>query len=216
MISYLLPTHDRPKVLCRTLAALGALDADAHDAFGGAEVIVIDNASSPPVQIGATNRLANGLPLRLIRSELNAGAAVRNVGAQAAQGEWIIMLDDDSYPLDAGHLDAFADADADVAAIGAEIRLPSGSREAGGLPEVIVGCGAAIRRNAFLAVGGYDPAFDYYAEEYDLCAKFIIEGWRIVHDQRFKVQHDKTEAGRDMNRILYRLVRNNCSAELPR
>jgi hypothetical protein len=75
---------------------------------------------------------------------------------------------------------------------------------------VFVGCGAAVRRCAFIEAGGFDRSFEYYAEEYDLCAKLLLNGWRIVHDQRFRVRHEKVAAGRDMSRILRFLVRNNC------
>jgi hypothetical protein len=87
--------------------------------------------------------------------------------------------------------------------------LPTGKREAGGLPEVFTGCGVAIRRAVFNDLGGYDPSFHYYAEEYDLSARIIVAGFRIVHDRRFRVLHHKDVAGRDMNTILARLVRNN-------
>ncbi len=204
MISYLLPTHNRPRALWQTLAALGTLPCDAHD---GAEVIVIDNASRPAVTLPP--QLDNGMPLRCVRLDANHGAAARNHGAAAAHGAWLVMLDDDSYPLDTGHVQVLAEAPADVAAIGAEIILPDGTREAGGLPEVIVGCGAAIRRDAFLAAGGYDPSFHYYAEEYDLCAKLLLAGLRVRHDLRFRVRHGKVPDRRDMNVIMRNLVRNN-------
>jgi hypothetical protein len=61
----------------------------------------------------------------------------------------------------------------------------------------------------FLEVGGYDGAFDYYAEEYDLCAKLILRGHQVAHDGRFRVVHEKVRGGRDMGLILGRLVRNN-------
>lgn len=207
MISYLLPTHNRPERLCATLNALGQLSAAKHEAIEGAEVIVVDNASSPPIHL--PDRLENGFAVRVIKLSRNHGAAARNVGVHEARGEWIVMLDDDSYPLNDQHIDVVLHADADVAAIGAEIMLPDGLREAGGLPEVIIGCGTVLRRKAFLSVGGYDPAFDYYVEEYDLCARLLRSGWRIVHDCRFQVHHAKSAAGRDMNRIVHRLVRNN-------
>jgi hypothetical protein len=57
-------------------------------------------------------------------------------------------------------------------------------------------------------VGGYDPGFVYYAEEYDLCAKLIAAGGRVVHDPRFRVLHRKTARGRDVGAIVRRLVRN--------
>lgn len=212
MLSYILPTRNRHDRLRRTLAALGALDATAHEAIGGGEVIVIDNASTPPIQaLDLPTSLPNGLPLRILTLDENKGAAARNDGAHLAKGAggWLLMLDDDSHPLDANHIEMLLEAPHDVAAIGAEVFLPDGSRERGGLPEVIVGCGAAIRRDAFMQVGGYDPAFEYYAEEYDLCAKLLLAGWRITHDRRFQVLHKKTSAGRDFGAIVHRLTRNN-------
>ncbi|TVQ31581.1 MAG: glycosyltransferase [Phycisphaeraceae bacterium] len=207
MISYILPTRNRPECLEATLRGLGALDPGAHDAVGGAEVIVVDNASTAPPRCPSS--LDNGIEMRIIRRSRNEGAAARNVGAEAARGEWIVMLDDDSHPLDAGHVRAIVEAPEDVAAIGAEITLADGRREAGGLPEVFIGCGVAIRREAYLACAGYDPGFHFYVEEYDLAAKLILRGWRIAHDRRFRVIHEKTASGRDMNMILRRLVRNN-------
>lgn len=92
----------------------------------------------------------------------------------------------------------------------ADIHLSaSRGREHGGLPEVFIGCGVAIRREAFMAVGGYDPAFGYYAEEYDLSAKLIKASHQIVFDPRFRVEHRKTMSGRCMETIIGRLVRNN-------
>jgi GT2 family glycosyltransferase len=207
VISYILPTHDRPDRLAKSLTHIGRLCADNHAKLGGAEVVIVDNASyAPPTLPG---RLANGLPVRSFRMASNQGAAARNFAAEQAQGNWLIMLDDDSYPLDTDFISVLDEASPDVAAIGADIRLPDQHREAGGLPEVFVGCGAAIRRRAFLDAGGYDPSFHYYAEEYDLCAKLLLAGHRIVHDNRFRVQHEKVSAGRDMNVILKYLVRNN-------
>ena len=188
-ISYILPTRNRPDALATTLAKLGDLPRPEHELAGGAEVIVVDNASDPSASIPC--RLNNGLPIALIRRCTNDGAAARNLAANLARGQWLAMLDDDSHPLDCGHLHALAGVPAEVAAIGADIRLPDGSREAGGLPEVFIGCGVAIRRDAFLDAGGYDPSFHYYAEEYDLCAKLILRGGRIIHDSSFRVLHEK-------------------------
>ncbi len=207
MISYVLPTRNRATLLQRTLGRLGELDAEAHERIGGAEIIVVDNASIPPVCVPPA--LHNGFDIRLISLETNLAAAARNLAAEQADGDWIVMLDDDSYPIDSLLIDVLIETNDDVAVIGADIRLPDGRREAGGLPEVFVGCGAAIRRDAFRQVRGYDPAFHYYVEEYDLSAKLILAGYRIVHDYRFRVVHEKADDGRDMNVILQRLVRNN-------
>lgn len=207
MLSYIIPTRNRPEMLLRTVEAVGRLSPDAHASAGGAEVIVVDNASDAPVRLPLS--LPNGVRTRTIRLRRNLAAAGRNVGAAEARGEWLVMLDDDSHPIDTGFIAALREAPADVAAVGAEITLARGEREAGGLPEVIIGCGAAIRSDAFASAGGYDPAFHYYAEEYDLCARFILGGMRVVHDRRFRVLHAKTDQRRNMRTILRRLVRNN-------
>lgn len=204
-LAYVLPTRDRPETLARTIAGLERLPR--HDA----QVVVVDNASRTPPKLPI--ELANGLPVTLLMRDTNEGAAARNAGARAADPscEWIVMLDDDSHPMHAGHLAALSDALPDVGAVQAEIFLPDVKErhEAGGLPEVFIGCGVAIRREAFLATGGYDPSFNYYVEEYDLAAKLMLAGMRITFDRRFGVVHEKTQAGRDMDVILRRLVRNN-------
>jgi hypothetical protein len=123
-----------------------------------------------------------------------------------------------------GFLAALEEQPDDVAAVCAEIFLPEvrhpllgamhAPREAGGLPEVPVGCGVAYRRRVFTTAeiadtAGYDPRFGFYAEEYDLAARLIRAGHHIVMDRRFAVLHEKTPAGRSMDTILRRLVRNN-------
>lgn len=227
-IAYVLPTHNRPAVLDATLRKLAELPA--HDA----EIVIADNASDRQVGellrsgLGGVDRgelalrYGGSIPVHVVRSEVNLGAAGRNLAAEAADRtcEWIVMLDDDSWPqaehAEAGGprpglLDSIAHwhPRSDVAAIAGDIFLTSGQREAGGLPEVVIGCGCAIRRDVFLNLGGYDPAFGYYAEEYDLAARIIASGLRTVTDRRARFTHAKVTAGRDMNRILARLVRNN-------
>lgn len=200
--SYIIPTHNRNMQLAETLRALGALEP--HDA----EVFVADNASDTPLCL--PQRLTNGIGVTALALAENRGAAARNDAARAASGEWLVMLDDDSHPINAGFVRTLADQPADVAAVMADIHLPAqGAREAGGLPEVFIGCGVAIRRGAFLDAGGYDPGFDYYAEEYDLAARFIANGMRVAFEPSFRVDHHKVSTGRDMGRILGRLVRNN-------
>lgn len=211
-ISFVIATRDRPEQLGLTLAALGELDGAALGAAGGAEVVVVDNGSrTVPV---LPERLGNGVEVRGVMLRENEAAAGRNRGVRDARGAWVVMLDDDSQPLDAGFVNELAAAGDDVGAIGAEILLPDGSHEVGGLPEVFIGCGVAIRRDLFLELGGYDPTFGYYVEEYDLAAKMLLAGWRVVHTRGFRVLHRKVADGRNMDTILQRLVRNSGVVEL--
>ncbi|MFG0256916.1 MAG: glycosyltransferase family 2 protein [Phycisphaerales bacterium JB043] len=198
-----MPTRDRQLVLRDTIEHLGKLDLRGCQA----ELIVVDNASRERVIV--PRKLANGMSVEVVRLEENRGAAGRNVGVERARGDWVVMLDDDSWLVDLGVMDVLGDVGEDVAAIGAEIFLPDGSRERGGLPEVFIGCGAAIRRDAFLNAGGYDERLGYYVEEYDLCARLLLDGMRVAHDGRFRVRHAKSTQGRNFSGIARRLVRNN-------
>lgn len=211
MISYILPTRDRPERLALTLGALGNLKGHpVSSPQDPGEVLIVDNASKFPAT--APEKLANGLRVRVLHRQTNEGAASRNIAVQNAdpRSEWVVMLDDDSYPCDTGFIRRLGKAPADVAAVSADIYLPGMSRrESGGLPEVFIGCGVAIRRQVFLDLNGYDPAFNYYAEEYDLAARMILAGYRIAFDPWFRVEHHKVATNRDMNTILARLVRNN-------
>lgn len=208
LISFIIPTRDRPAELDGTLARLAQLRLSSAEA----EVIIVDNASAHRPR--PVRRLANGLAVTTLDLRVNRGAAARNDAASIARGAWLVMLDDDSAPLDAGLIDPLRDASHDTAAITADIVLSTDAhglhrRESGGLPEVPVGCGVAYRRDVFLDLGGYDPSFHYYAEEYDLAARLIAAGHRVAFSQSFRVEHRKVAQGRDMNTILARLVRNN-------
>lgn len=88
LISIIIPTHNRPNLLPR---AVESALAQTLDDF---EVIVVDDASTEPVQLPEHPRL------RLIRlDQSHGGAGARNVGTKAAQGRWITYLDDDDRLL---------------------------------------------------------------------------------------------------------------------
>lgn len=212
LASLIIPTHNRPAELAATLSAIESLDPAPLHAAGSVEIIVVDNNSKPAASI--PRKIANGITVTAVRLPENRGAAARNDAAIFAQGQWLVMLDDDSSPTDHRFVEALQRADDDTAAICADIWLPATHdqpprRESGGLPEVPVGCGVAYRRAPYLALHGYDPSFIYYAEEYDLAARLIAAGWRITHDHAFRVEHRKTTTNRNFKAILTRLLLNN-------
>lgn len=201
-ISYVTCTRNRTAELVRTIRTLDDLH---HGRPEPVEFVIADNDSDIP--IGGTLP-ESSIPIRVVRLPENIGAAARNYAAQEAQYDWLVMLDDDSAPKDLGHLNALSRADAQTAVVTADITLPDGSRERGGLPEVLVGCGAAVRKRAYLDAGGYDPSFFFAAEEPDLCARIIADGWHVEASPWFRVLHHKTSTNRDLNRMLRLLTRN--------
>jgi len=204
-ISFIMPTRNRHQVLAETLTRIGAIKAS--EVIGCCELLIVDNASDTPVETPA--HLDNGIPIKLLRVDVNMNTAARNIAAIEAEGDWLVMLDDDSSPLSDSNWRVLDQFDEEIGAVGGEIFLPAGDHEAGGLPEVFVGCGCAIRKELFLELSGYDAAFGYYAEEYEFCAGLIQSGYRVAHTRSIRFLHRKSAVARDFNEIIRRLVRNN-------
>src|SRR2546421_9202681 len=119
MITYVLPTRNRPERLKATLQALASLGD--HREAGGAEVVVVDNASRERLIV--PRALSSGVPIKYLVRQRNEGAAARNVGVAASDpaSDWIVMLDDDSYPDDTAFLARLSEQPDDVGAVSADI-----------------------------------------------------------------------------------------------
>jgi hypothetical protein len=86
--SVIIPSHNRPRLLQEALSSV------LEQTTPPAEIIIIDDASAPPVHLPTTSH--NGVTLRLLRhDQRKGGAAAKSTGAMAAQGELIAFLDDD-------------------------------------------------------------------------------------------------------------------------
>jgi glycosyltransferase involved in cell wall biosynthesis len=106
MVSVVIPTLDRREQLLRTLRSLERQSPPV----GGFEVIVADNGSSDGT-VDHVMRLAeeSSMPLRLVEDPTPGAAAPRNRGVEAAAGELIIFLGDDTEPVAADLLLAHAE-----------------------------------------------------------------------------------------------------------
>lgn len=65
------------------------------------------------------------------------------------------------------------------------------------------GCCVALRREAFDAVGGFDPAYFMFVEDVDLCWRLGEAGWRVVFSPVAEVVH---EVGVSVTRRRTRMV----------
>jgi glycosyltransferase involved in cell wall biosynthesis len=105
-LSIVIPTKDRSAALARTLAALEA------QRVGEAEVeaIVVDNGSGDGTIEQVRGRPAGGsIPIRLLEQPNGGPAAARNAGVEAAGGEVLLFLGDDTEPAGPGLLRAHLD-----------------------------------------------------------------------------------------------------------
>jgi GT2 family glycosyltransferase len=158
------------------------------------EVIVCDDGSTDDLE-AALEPFGGGI--MLLRKENGGEASAKNRAARAASGEFIAILDaDDLYAperLEAlGEL-AVARPDLDVLTTDAVLELDrkavrrcytddfpfeTGDQRSAILRRNFVFGLAAVRRERFLAAGGFDEALRY-ATDWDLWARLILDGARV-------------------------------------
>jgi GT2 family glycosyltransferase len=212
-------TKDRPEALARCLRSLRAI-GDVTDA-----VIVLDDGSAPPVEPIVREMLGGDAPdgLRFIRNDASRSlAAGRNRIAREAGTPFVLNLDDDAAIVDADAVRRAVrvlQADARLAAIA----LAQG--DAAGTPwpphtqpepvdyacyaATFIGYGHLLRRDAFLAIGGFREAIGINGEEKELSLRLLDAGFRVVYLPDCVVAHLASEAGRDRRRYLHQTVRND-------
>jgi GT2 family glycosyltransferase len=208
-------TRDRPDSLKRCLASL------AHVAHLDPDVIVFDDASRTPVsrQLEGVQRA----PFRIIRDDGRAGyIAGRNQIVRDAVTPYVLLLDDDASLLDGeGVVRAIAVMDAHPRAGAIAFaqatrngRLWGGLSGTASLTEpcfIPAYCGFAhlVRRDVFLALGGYRDRLVFYGEEKEFCLRLIEAGYRTVYLPGSRVAHEPDPLGRDQRRYLRYVTRND-------
>jgi len=203
-VSFIISTFNRRDVLLATLWRLHecGLTQDCCETF------VVDNASTD----GTAEAVASHFPrVRLIRLSENEGSCAKNHALKPARGEFIVFLDDDSFPQPgaiARMIQHFRD-DPSLGAVGFTITLPDGSRECSAYPDVFIGCGVGFRRAAIEQVAGLPDDFFMQAEEYDLSLRLLNAGWSTRTFEDLHVTHLKTPTARISARTMRLDVRNN-------
>jgi glycosyltransferase involved in cell wall biosynthesis len=91
LLTVVVCTHDRPDDLRRCLQGLAALDEDVT-------VIVVDSASSPPLQQVVDGFSGSIRRLTYHYEQLPGLARARNRGIELAQSELVAFIDDDTVP----------------------------------------------------------------------------------------------------------------------
>jgi GT2 family glycosyltransferase len=166
----------------------GLLDLEYPDY----EVIVVDDGSTD-----ATAKIASEYELRLISTENRGLSNARNTGMEAATGEIVAYLDDDTRP-DRAWLTYLAASflNSEHAGIGGPNIAPPGDglvaecvANAPGNPvhvllcdreaEHIPGCNMAFRKDRLQGVGGFDPQFCVAGDDADLCWRMRERGWTL-------------------------------------
>jgi GT2 family glycosyltransferase len=77
-----------------------------------------------------------------------------------------------------------------------------------------IGFAHLVRRDAFIALGGYRESFEFYGEEKDFCLRLIEAGYRTLYLPDALVIHEPDQAGRSRQRYLRYVTRNDCLTAL--
>lgn len=163
------------------------------------EVIIVDNASGD----GSSEMVKKEFPeVQLIQLEKNIGIAGWNEGFKIAKGEYVLVLDDDSYP-DVSCLKKGVDllnSKENVAIVAFNIidQKRNLSETAYYKKPYIdfVGCGALIRKSTFLLVEGFDPVFFIYAHEIDFSIRVLNAGYEIHYINDAMIYHRSLNTGK--------------------
>lgn len=199
MLSVIVLSFNRRGALERTLDAL-----DAWDSAIDRETIVVDNASTD----GTSAWLREARPgVNLIALDTNVGVEGFNVGARAARGETLLILDDDARvdePILLAALAWLHDASARTPRAGvafAPVHPSTRVHEWPGLGEPTdrwpaMGCANLIRAEAWIKAGGYCPAFFLYRNDTDLALTIRGLGMDLRADPEWIAWHNSPAAQR--------------------
>jgi GT2 family glycosyltransferase len=179
-------------------------------------VIVVDQGSGQE-NLSRFARLIEGRDdAVLISAGSNLGVAGgRNRASALGLGKVIVGLDNDAVfaePETAARAVSLLEAEAGCAVLAFRILNADGSAddaECWGFPPALrsragdrfpcatyVGAGHAIRREAWAALGGYDPSLVFTWEEYDFALRAIHHGWQLLYAGDIAVHHKRATGQR--------------------
>ena len=180
--------------------------------FSRLEIIVADNNSPDGSAQLAAEIMRGWVYGKVIQHGENLGFCEgNNRAATQARGEWLFFLNNDTW-LEADCLEKLV---AEVARMGAQAGTPlmlnyddDSVQSSGGAgfdifglmslekphskPKTVFvagGCSYLIRRDWFENLGGFDPVFYMYADEYDLSWRAWVAGARIVSVPAARIHH---------------------------
>lgn len=211
LVSYAIICHNRKDELREALYSIFAQD------YKPIEIIVIDNNSSDGTEALFKTEFAQpNIYFERLHENLGVSGG-RNVAMGKAQGEIMIIIDDDATVVDphatAIVIEKFKN-DLSIGALAFKI-VDHGTRdiqinkkgfrlrrdnkvdldtefENWGFR----GAGHAIRKHVYKEVGPYPDYFPYGHEELDICLKILNAGYRIIYFPKVEVTHKRITIGR--------------------
>ncbi|MCE5229623.1 glycosyltransferase family 2 protein [bacterium] len=214
------------------------IDSLLAQTYSPVEVILVDNGSKDGS--GEWVRGRYGDKVRLVELAQNLGfAGGNNAGFDAAQGEFILMLNNDAVadPRWVEELVRVAQTDPKIGGCSSKILLhqerdlfentgllmyPDGSargrarleRDEGQYETMTdipapSGCACLYRRAAIDQAEGFDPAFFCYGDDVELGLKCLVAGWRFVYVPKAVAWHKESQTSGKYSPMKAFLVERN-------
>ena len=202
-------TKDRGDVLPDAVAS-------AVQQEGDPEILIVDDGSSD----GGVDAVQAAFPqVRVHRFETSAGLVVRrNDAARLARGAVLVSIDDDAVftAPDTVTRTLAEFSDPRIAAVGIpyidvrrnDIMLQRAPDDEGcWIGPVFRGTAHAVRRDVFLALGGYRERIVHQGEEADYCLRLLEAGYVVRYGRAAPIHH--RESPRRSRRRMERYGRRN-------
>ncbi|MED4601248.1 glycosyltransferase family 2 protein [Paenibacillus validus] len=191
--------------------------------YGALEVIVVDNGSTDGTQTMVEQEFPEA---RLIRMYKNLGIEAYNIGFENASGEYIVILDDDSFPAKQAirrMVDKFQ-KDPQLGVVAFDVRnyfnydeVKTMEAESGDVNTAAItkdylmsfnGAGAGVRKDIFKEVGFYPEDFFLYNNELDVAFRILDLNYKIEFFSDVVAYHKFSPQNRASWRAPYYYTRN--------
>ena len=169
-------------------------------------IVVVDNGSSDGTAAAVRRRFPG---VELVELAGNRGAAARTIGVERVASPYVAFADDDSWwapgalrlaadlldehprlGLVNAHILVGPDERPDPVCVEmARSPLPAADRQPGHPLLSFVACGAVVRREAYLAAGGFHGRLSVGGEEEILGADLLAAGWQMSYVPEIVVHH---------------------------
>lgn len=190
LVSVVIPTYKDRGGLRRTL------DSVLNQTYDNIEIIVVDdNGKGAEAQIRTAETMSRYHDQKnvhyLIHETNKNGAAARNTGIKASNGEYIAFLDDDDFfkpdkiKEQTEYLEAHPEFDCVYCKVESDgFRQETSSYEGDCSLPLLLGMTSMytpslqFRREALAAIGGFDESFRRH-QDYELLLKYFSQGYKI-------------------------------------
>ena len=166
------------------------------------EVIVVDNASTD----GTMEMVKSNYPeVRLIRLSQNIGISGWNAGFKVANGEFVMVLDDDSYPAEntiaEGIQEFWKDEGLGIITFNVYNTRTAKSETENFMPQPYFfhGCGAMFRKKIIKDVGKFNELIFIYYHELDYSARAYNANYKIKYLPTLTIYHEQSIQSRGLN-----------------